>query len=119
MLHIGEPAPTACEVDGITLKTCDVEFVSCDTTRAPSRKDQKVIDSLSPVLRDVVYGNLVIDCEEGTRVEEDECDPEWIADDEDTTIHSGHGSVRFGNVEVPEDKRWSTGPSEISDRKSK
>lgn len=58
---------------------------------------------MASVLRDGVYDNLVTECEEDIRFEEDECDPDWIADDEDSTTRRGHGSDRFGNVEVTEE----------------
>ncbi|EYC29843.1 hypothetical protein Y032_0005g2290 [Ancylostoma ceylanicum] len=80
------------------------EFGSCDISRTPSKKERKVIDSLSSILRDAVYDNLIIDCEEESRVEEDERDPKWIADDEDTPARKGNGSVRFGDVEISEEK---------------
>ncbi|EPB73147.1 FAD dependent oxidoreductase [Ancylostoma ceylanicum] len=51
------------------------EFGFCETPRTPSRKEQKVIDSFSSVLRDAVYDNLIINCEEESRVEKDDSDP--------------------------------------------
>uniref|UniRef100_A0A7I4Z2I7 HTH CENPB-type domain-containing protein n=1 Tax=Haemonchus contortus TaxID=6289 RepID=A0A7I4Z2I7_HAECO len=84
------------------------EFGSCDITQTPSRKEQKVIESFSSILRDAMYDNLVIDCEEDEAVEEDHNDPLWSpdeSDDDDGPSTSREGTFYlFGDVEVSKEK---------------
>ncbi|XGW33852.1 hypothetical protein V3C99_017935 [Haemonchus contortus] len=74
-------------------------FGSCDIDRAPTRKEKKLIDSFSAILRDAVCDDLDIDCEEGSVIEEEEADPLWEVDDEETP-NSSRGSFVFGDMEV-------------------
>ncbi|EYC17761.1 hypothetical protein Y032_0029g1857 [Ancylostoma ceylanicum] len=60
------------------------EFGPCDTTRTPSRKEQKIIDSFPCILREACYDNLAIECEEDACVEEDDTDPMWTGEDEES-----------------------------------
>ncbi|KAL6731724.1 hypothetical protein Aduo_002558 [Ancylostoma duodenale] len=80
------------------------EFGTCDITRASSRKEQKIIDSFAYILREASYDNLVIDCEEDACVEEDDTDPIGTGEDEESLSVRCKGTVRFGNVELTEEK---------------
>ncbi|KAL6726203.1 hypothetical protein Aduo_008198 [Ancylostoma duodenale] len=80
------------------------EFGPCDITRAPSRKEQKIIDSFACILREASYDNLVINCDEDACVKEDNTDPLWTVEDEESLSIRCKGSARFGHVEVTEEE---------------
>ncbi|VDO42121.1 unnamed protein product [Haemonchus placei] len=79
-------------------------FGSCDEERAPTRKEQKLIDSFSSILRNATHEDLDIECEEDCVIEDEEADPLWEPDDEEETASTSKGPLMFGNVEVSKEQ---------------
>ncbi|VDM79759.1 unnamed protein product [Strongylus vulgaris] len=64
--------------------------------RGASRKERKVIDSATAILREALHDSLEIEVVQDSVIEKEE-DPLWSGDDDKEPKVDGKASIRFGN----------------------